>query len=112
MKNDPEDFKGQYLRQFYERTEKTDGPEVQGFTPTLEELIQIVHFHVREYVEMQFEAFIGRQQSSEVEENAIWTRLHKIRRVIRPDDFRRTVDLACIRFSMEVDASLWTVFVH
>ena len=31
---------------------------------------------------------------------------------MRPDDFRVTVDLACIRFGLEVDVCLWEVFVH
>ena len=58
MKNDLDDFEDPYLRCFYERTEKTDGPELQGFSPTLQELIQIILFHVQEYIELRWDAFL------------------------------------------------------
>ena len=75
--------------------------------------IQIILFHVQEYVQLRWDAFFtGLEEDSKAEEDAIWTRLDKIRRVIRPDDFE-THGRSCLHsVRMEVDASLWNVFVH
>ena len=98
---------------FYERSERVDGRELPGFVPTLEELVQIVKYHIQDFLEMHWGAFVTSEPFSEVEvEDAIWCRLDKVRRVMSEDDFRRTVEVSCIQFGLEVDANLWEIFLH
>jgi hypothetical protein len=112
MKNEPDDFEYTGTDDFYTRTEKIDSPEVQGFMSTLQELIQLVKFHINEFVEMRWYALTNGWESPVVVEDAIWVRLDKIRRVLRDDDFKRTVELACIQFGLEVDVVIWKAFLH
>jgi hypothetical protein len=75
-------------------------------------LIQLVKFHTDGFVELYWSAFFDGQEASKAEADAIWTRLENIRSLIRPDEFTRTVEGACVQFDMEFDARIWTVFVH
>jgi hypothetical protein len=97
---------------FDRRTERIGGPEVQGFSPTLQELIQLVKLHIKEFVEMRWYAFTAGRGSSAVVEEAIWVRLDKIRRVLRDDDFKNAVKIACMEFGFELDARIWNAFVY
>src|ERR1700680_3096422 len=107
MKNQLCAFKKLVEDDFYDRTERIDGPEVQEFTPTLQELIQLVKFHINEFIEMRWYAFTNGWEISEAVDDAIWSRLDKIRRVLREDDFKHTIELACIQFGLEVDVTIW-----
>jgi hypothetical protein len=46
MKNDPGDCESIGSDDFFDRTEKIDGPEVRAFKPTLQELIKLVKIHI------------------------------------------------------------------
>jgi hypothetical protein len=115
MKNDPVDCESIGSDDFFDRTEKIDGPEIRAFKPTLQELIKLVKIHINEFVEIRYEAFITGQESSREEreeEDALWTRLDKIRRVIRPSDFKRAAEIACIQLGREYDSRIWEAFLH
>jgi hypothetical protein len=111
MKHGPKEEEYTGTDDFYDRTEKVDGPEVYGFKPTLQELVQLVKIHISEFVEIRFEAFVTGQEDSRAEEDALWTRLDKIRRVIRPGDFKRTAEVACIQLGGEYDSRMWEAFL-
>jgi len=97
---------------FFCRTEQIDGPEIEGFAPTLQELMQLVKFHIHEFLEFHGDGFGMDKKIPNGNEDAIWSRLYKIRRLMREDDFKYAVEVACIQFGEEVDIHVWWAFLH
>lgn len=100
------------IREHQEQRDCVEGTQVTGFVSTLGELVQLVKFWVQESLDMYWDAFLHGGSFSQVEEEAIWTRLDKIRQAIGRDEFLRAVELACTQFGLEVDARLWEIFLH
>jgi hypothetical protein len=97
---------------YFSRTERIDGPEIEGFAPTIRELMQLVRFHIRDFIEIHWLAFVRGEEISKRVEDGIWSRLDKLRTLSREDDFKYAVELACWQFSDEVDANIWEVFLY
>jgi hypothetical protein len=100
------------LYDFFHGTETIDGPEIEDFAPTLQELSQLVKFHIQDFLDLHWASFVGGGKISAGVEDTIWFRLDRIRKVLKENDFRYAVELACGQFAEEVDINIWEAFLY
>jgi len=85
------------------RREAIEAAEVPGFTPRLDELVELVHFWLESYMTVHSEKFVHDEPIRDGYETMICVRLEQIRKAIGDGEFVQALDLACVRFRLESD---------